>query len=314
MKNGKNRKQRVGSEVTDRVWVPVKLCSSFLLPVALLAPRSSFLVPCFSSIRKSSLKRIIIVFGRKIPESYHSPETSLHSSQSIALSIFLANVEIRVDTRFLEIILFGVLFVGDATEGAERSERQGKTYTCDECNAIFTKYTSLKSHLLKHSGEKKYKCDHCTKTFFSSSSLKIHVRVHTGDRPFKCKECPRKFSDPSNFNKHKRWHAKQKASNAGSTTLSSISENSSSPENKEKEVTEAEQSSSGVAEDEAVIGEGNEAEVEQPDVEGGAKDDLKEDLFPEASQDMEVEESGGFKSPEALLNMEGTVKQEVETD
>ena len=212
------------------------------------------------------------------------------------------------------LILFGVLFVGDATEGAERTERHGKTYTCDECNAIFTKYTSLKSHLLKHSGEKKYKCDHCTKTFFSSSSLKIHVRVHTGDRPFKCKECPRKFSDPSNFNKHKRWHAKQKASNAGSTTLSSISENSSSPENKEKEVTEAEQSSSGVAEDEAVIGEGNEAEVEQPDVEGGAKDDLKEDLFPEAGQDMEVEESGGFKSPEALLNMEGTVKQEVETD
>ena len=45
MKNGKNRKQRVGNEVTDRVWVPVKLCSSFLLPVALLAPRSSFLVP-----------------------------------------------------------------------------------------------------------------------------------------------------------------------------------------------------------------------------------------------------------------------------
>ena len=44
MKNGKNRKQRVGNEVTDRVWVPVKLCSSFLLPVALLAPRSSFLV------------------------------------------------------------------------------------------------------------------------------------------------------------------------------------------------------------------------------------------------------------------------------
>lgn len=85
-----------------------------------------------------------------------------------------------------------------------------KPYKCDDCNASFTKSTSLKSHSLKHSGEKKYKCEHCAKTFFSSSSLKIHVRVHTGDRPFKCKECPRKFSDPSNFNKHKRWHAKQK--------------------------------------------------------------------------------------------------------
>ena len=85
-----------------------------------------------------------------------------------------------------------------------------KPYKCEDCSASFTKSTSLKSHSLKHSGEKKYKCEHCAKTFFSSSSLKIHVRVHTGDRPFKCKECPRKFSDPSNFNKHKRWHAKQK--------------------------------------------------------------------------------------------------------
>lgn len=205
-----------------------------------------------------------------------------------------------------------VMAKGDANEGTEKPERPGKTYTCDECNAIFTKYTSLKSHLLKHTGEKKYKCEHCTKTFFSSSSLKIHVRVHTGDRPFKCKECPRKFSDPSNFNKHKRWHAKQKLPSTGSATLSSISENSSSPEDKAKELIEAEQG--GMAEDEAVGGEETGAEGEQTDAEGSAKEDLREDLFPEAGHDMEVEESGGFKSPEALLNMEGTVKQEAETD
>ena len=142
--------------------------------------------------------------------------------------------------------------------------------------------------------------------------MKIHVRVHTGDRPFKCKECPRKFSDPSNFNKHKRWHAKQKLPSTGSATLSSISENSSSPEDKAKELIEAEQG--GMAEDEAVGGEETGAEGEQTDAEGSAKEDLREDLFPEAGHDMEVEESGGFKSPEALLNMEGTVKQEAETD
>jgi len=201
-------------------------------------------------------------------------------------------------------------FRDDHTE----KEHSGKTYTCDECNASFTKYTSLKSHLLKHTGEKKYRCDHCNKTFFSSSSLKIHVRVHTGDRPFKCRECPRKFSDPSNFNKHKRWHAKQKAQNTGSATLSSISENSSSPDDKTKELAEVEQSTSGVAEE----GAAEAAEGEQPVAGESAKEDLREDLFPEASQDMEVEESGGFKSPEALLNMtvvpEGVVKQEVETD
>lgn len=101
--------------------------------------------------------------------------------------------------------------------------------------------------------------------------------------------------------------------------LSSISENSSSPEDKSKELAEAEQSGSVVAEEDAVIGETAGAEEEQTDT--GAeneKEDLRDDLFPEAGQDMEVEESGGFKSPEALLNMapvpETTVKQEVETD
>ncbi|XP_032221491.2 zinc finger protein 768-like isoform X2 [Nematostella vectensis] len=99
----------------------------------------------------------------------------------------------------------------DSLDSTGRYEGKAKAYRCDECHSTFTKSTSLKSHLLKHTGEKKFKCAHCPKTFFSSSSLKIHVRVHTGDRPFKCKECPRKFSDPSNFNKHKRWHAKQAA-------------------------------------------------------------------------------------------------------
>jgi len=194
-------------------------------------------------------------------------------------------------------------------DGGAKLQRTGKNYTCDECNSSFTKYTSLKSHLLKHTGEKKYKCEHCNKTFFSSSSLKIHVRVHTGDRPFKCKECPRKFSDPSNFNKHKRWHAKQKGSAAtvaATATLSSIAENSSSSDDKAKEPAAAEQSGSGQSEETA--GQTNADK-------SSTKEELREDLFPEASQDMETDDSGGFKSPGALLNMvaeaENSVKQEV---
>lgn len=208
---------------------------------------------------------------------------------------------------------------GFGDDASERPERTGKSYTCDECHATFTKYTSLKSHLLKHTGEKKYRCEHCHKTFFSSSSLKIHVRVHTGDRPFKCKECPRKFSDPSNFNKHKRWHAKQKASNTSSSAFVAISENGSSPEEK-KELASAGQSGTRLAEETAVIQDlvSGMNEEEQTDAGGSNKEDLRADLFPEAGQDMEHEESSGFKSPEALLRMssvpEANIKQEMETD
>ncbi len=83
-------------------------------------------------------------------------------------------------------------------------------HKCPLCNAHYKNEDSLKTHILKHSGEKKYKCDQCPKAFFTSSNLKIHRRIHSGDKPLKCKVCFKAFSDPSNFNKHKKSHIKGK--------------------------------------------------------------------------------------------------------
>lgn len=83
-------------------------------------------------------------------------------------------------------------------------------HKCPLCNAHYKNEDSLKTHILKHSGEKKYKCDQCPKAFFTSSNLKIHRRIHSGDKPLKCKFCFKAFSDPSNFNKHKKSHIKGK--------------------------------------------------------------------------------------------------------
>lgn len=76
-----------------------------------------------------------------------------------------------------------------------------------------------------------------------------------------------------------------------------------------------------VAKEAATIGESVSGidEREKADAAESAKVDLREDLFPEAGQEMEPVESSGFKSPEALLSMasapDGTViKQEMETD
>ena len=91
--------------------------------------------------------------------------------------------------------------------------------------------------------------------------------------------------------------------------MSSISENSSPSDDKtQKEAADAEENGSGPTENEVTAEESGAKE-------GDAKEDLREDLFPGTSQDMETEETGGFNSPEALLNMgsecETSVKQEL---
>lgn len=99
------------------------------------------------------------------------------------------------------------------TYSSSRSASKGKLtnpHKCPLCNAYYKNVDSLKTHILKHSGEKKYKCDQCPKAFFTSSNLKIHKRIHSGDKPLKCKICMKAFSDPSNFNKHKKSHIKGK--------------------------------------------------------------------------------------------------------
>lgn len=99
------------------------------------------------------------------------------------------------------------------TYSSSRSASKGKLtnpHKCPLCNAYYKNVDSLKTHILKHSGEKKYKCDQCPKAFFTSSNLKIHKRIHSGDKPLKCKICFKAFSDPSNFNKHKKSHVKGK--------------------------------------------------------------------------------------------------------
>lgn len=183
-----------------------------------------------------------------------------------------------------------------------------KPFKCDECNSTFTKATSLKSHLVKHTGEKRYKCSICFKTFFSSSSLKIHVRVHTGDRPFKCKQCPRSFSDPSNFNKHKRWHAKQKdflvTKSASSSHMAALGSPPSDAKRRRTSKTESldggYEGSDGIKEDHKRTGIDS-----QGGFHGSAVTDKRENLFPGQPEQTEHEDDDrSFTSPEVLVSME----------
>ncbi|KAI8641666.1 hypothetical protein BD408DRAFT_313876, partial [Parasitella parasitica] len=55
----------------------------------------------------------------------------------------------------------------------------------------------------------RYKCKKCFKDFSRPSSLRIHVLSHTGEKPHVCPrpDCGRRFSVQSNMRRHLKVHS-----------------------------------------------------------------------------------------------------------
>ncbi|XP_031178827.2 zinc finger protein 79-like [Sander lucioperca] len=85
-----------------------------------------------------------------------------------------------------------------------------KAFSCSECGKIFGWKTSLKRHMITHTGEKPFSCSVCQKTFTVKGSLKAHMRIHTGERPFSCSVCKKAFTVSGHLEKHMRIHTGEK--------------------------------------------------------------------------------------------------------
>jgi len=77
-------------------------------------------------------------------------------------------------------------------------------YPCKICGKRFVSISSIRSHMVRHTGERKFICQKCSKDFFSSSALKIHLRKHATDRPFNCEICQSAFKTTGTLNCHRR--------------------------------------------------------------------------------------------------------------
>ncbi len=59
-----------------------------------------------------------------------------------------------------------------------------KPFSCSQCGNSFTRKTSLKDHMLIHTGEKPFSCSQCGKSFTLKGQLKRHLVSHTSKKAF----------------------------------------------------------------------------------------------------------------------------------
>ncbi|OMH85732.1 Zinc finger protein [Zancudomyces culisetae] len=87
---------------------------------------------------------------------------------------------------------------------AQFSSSQRKRYLCNICHKLFSRPSTLATHMHSHTGEKPYKCTykHCGKSFSVMSNLRRHQKIHERQNSIKSsleksvKTSVSNFSDP----------------------------------------------------------------------------------------------------------------------
>ena len=88
-----------------------------------------------------------------------------------------------------------------------------KAFRCGTCGKQFGYANSLRKHMLIHSGDKPYKCEFCDASFRQTGALQAHTLIHTGIRPHICRICGNTFTQPSSLKQHMLIHTGEKQYN-----------------------------------------------------------------------------------------------------
>ncbi|KAH8251623.1 hypothetical protein KR038_003056 [Drosophila bunnanda] len=85
-----------------------------------------------------------------------------------------------------------------------------RPHKCHQCDAAFAIGAELKTHMKTHSSERSYVCRYnCGKAFRFSSARSTHERIHMDDskRIHHCEYCPKSFVTPSACRAHQKQHS-----------------------------------------------------------------------------------------------------------
>lgn len=85
-----------------------------------------------------------------------------------------------------------------------------RPFKCDMCREAFATKGHLNRHKASHDDNQptkpKVKCDVCDKEFTRKENLKVHRRTHTGAKPFQCHLCPKRFARSTHLTEHVLRH------------------------------------------------------------------------------------------------------------
>ncbi|XP_069676084.1 ras-responsive element-binding protein 1-like [Periplaneta americana] len=116
------------------------------------------------------------------------------------------------------------LVAGSNSEGNNSGSDENKS-ECEQSTTTTTNAGAEKKKSAYSLAPNRVSCPYCLRKFPWSSSLRRHVLTHTGQKPYKCPHCPLLFTTKSNCDRHLlRKHGGQ---TAASTTQGSSSSSSS---------------------------------------------------------------------------------------
>lgn len=101
-------------------------------------------------------------------------------------------------------------FTTDSSNSKLRVQSPEKVFPCKHCGEKFSRAEKLKTHELKHSGDRPFRCNDCGTAFPAKAMLVRHKKVHTGEKPHKCDICKTCFTEAGSLKVHKRLHSGEK--------------------------------------------------------------------------------------------------------